>query len=232
MTSPVAFPSADLRVCATSRETNSIACHGAPGVSNTAGAALWAIDYTLHAATLGIAEAFFHEGVGYKYNWIQPVALNRSTLDGSPLDPPQPPRVQPPYYAGLVINTLVGRSGAARVVELDVDSADVAGYAAFEDGAHVRAAFVNLDAWLASSTGARPSVHIDFALAAGGTGASGNATARRLVIQHADDTANLTLAGQSFETADASPSGVVVTENVVLSEGLDLRSTEAVLVEF
>ena len=45
------------------RETNSIACHGAPGVSNTAGAALWAIDYTLQAATLGMIEVYFHEGV-------------------------------------------------------------------------------------------------------------------------------------------------------------------------
>ena len=52
------------------RETNSIACHGAPGVSNTAGAALWTIDYTLQAATLGIEELFFHEGIGYKYNFV------------------------------------------------------------------------------------------------------------------------------------------------------------------
>ena len=51
-------------------ETNSIACHGAPGVSNTAGAALWTIDYTLQAATLGIKELFFHEGVGFKYNFV------------------------------------------------------------------------------------------------------------------------------------------------------------------
>ena len=56
-------------------ETNSIACHGAPGVSNTAGIALWAIDYTLQAATLGISEAYFHEGVGYKYNWVRATSL-------------------------------------------------------------------------------------------------------------------------------------------------------------
>lgn len=52
------------------RETNSIACHGAPGVSNTAGAALWVIDYTLFASTIGISELYFHEGVGYKYNFV------------------------------------------------------------------------------------------------------------------------------------------------------------------
>lgn len=55
----------------TCRETNSIACHGAPGVSNTAGAALWVVDYALQAATLGISEAYFHEGVGYKYNFVR-----------------------------------------------------------------------------------------------------------------------------------------------------------------
>ncbi|KAH9936819.1 glycoside hydrolase family 79 protein [Epithele typhae] len=210
-------------------ETNSIACHGAPGVSNTAGITLWAIDYTLQAATLGISEAFFHEGIGYKYNWIQPIALNRSIVDGSPIDPPTPPHVQPAFYAGLVINTLVGTTGAAQIVELAVGNANVTGYAAFEAGALRRAVFVNLGAWLGSSVGARPSVHVDLAF---GGETAGRASARRLVIQHADDTANLTWAGQSFETADVTPAGEVVTEDVVLSEGLDLRSTEAVLITF
>ena len=154
------------------------------------------------------------------------MSLNRSTIDGSPLDPPQPPRVQPAYYAGLVINTLVGSSGRASVVELSVSNTNVTGYAAFEGGRLARAVFVNLGAFLQSDSGARPVVHLDFG------GAAGNATARRLVIQHADDTANVAWAGQSFETPDAAPSGAVVTENVVLSAGLDLRSTEAVLLDF
>ena len=93
------------------RETNSIACHGAPGVSNTAGAALWTIDFTLQAASLGIKELFFHEGIGYKYNFVSianflqilPLALlTRDTLTADatylpePLDnrwlPPRSPR--------------------------------------------------------------------------------------------------------------------------------------------
>ncbi|KAJ2994493.1 hypothetical protein NUW54_g7543 [Trametes sanguinea] len=108
-------------------ETNSIACHGAPGVSNTAGAALWAVDYTLQAAKLGIKQTFFHEGVGYKYNFIQPITLNRSTVDGSTLDPPSPPHVQPSYYAGLLINNFIGNTGAAQLVELALpaDASDV-----------------------------------------------------------------------------------------------------------
>nr|VWO94570.1 Alcohol oxidase [Ganoderma boninense] len=158
---------------------------------------------------------------------LQPISLNRSIVDGSALDPPQPPHVQPAYYAGILVNTFVGASGAAQVVELSVGDADVSGYAAFEGGRLARAVFVNMHAWLTTSTGARPAVHIDFA------GRTGSAQAKRLVIQHADDTANVTFAGQSFETpGDPRPVGAVVSEAVELSKGLDVRATEAVLVEF
>ncbi|KAI0915487.1 hypothetical protein AcV5_003693 [Taiwanofungus camphoratus] len=223
-------------------ETNSIACHGAPGVSNTAGAALWAIDYTLFASTIGIRELYFHEGIGYKYNFIQPVTLNYSTINGSPLDPPAAPHIQPAYYGGLVIDTFVGSTGSSQIVELSVSDNNTSGYAVFEGGQLVRAVFVNLHAWVANSTGTRPIVHIDlnFAMPTNGTAGSSvgaspatQATARRLVIQQADDTANLTWAGQSYEeTTDVSPTGQVVVENINLQEGLDLRATEAVLITF
>ena len=166
------------------------------------------------------------------------MTLYRSTIDGSPLDPPQPPHIQPPFYAGLVVNTFVGATGASSLVELAVNDTDVTGYAAYEDGRLVRAVFVNLHAWLSDSTGARPSVHIDFDFAAD-TSADADAfwekaaTARRLIIDHADDIANLTLAGQSYEqTADVSPTGNLVEEQIALHRGLDLRATEAVLLEF
>ena len=155
--------------------------------------------------------------------------MNRSIVDGSPLNPPLPPHVQPVYYAGLVVNTLVGSTGASSVVELNINDSNVSGYAAFEGGKLVRAVFVNLHPWLTSSTGARPSVHIDLAFAGG---KSGNASARRLVIQHADDTSNVTFAGQTFETPSGRAAGSVVRETVVLSQGLDLPATQAVLVDF
>ena len=52
-------------------ETNSYSCHGAPGVSNTAGAALWALDYGLFASQIGISRVHFHEGIGYKYSFVR-----------------------------------------------------------------------------------------------------------------------------------------------------------------
>ena len=166
---------------------------------------------------------------------MQPITLNRSILDNSPLDPPEPPHIQPPFYGGLLVNTLVGASRTpARITELTVADDNVTGYAAYDaSGTLVRAVFVNLHAWLASSTGARPAVHIGLHLDFGNHTARGaTAVARRLVIDHADDTANLTWGGLSYETADVRPMGSPAVETVVLSAGVDLRSTEAILLEF
>lgn len=51
-------------------ETNSFFNHGAPNASDVAGAALWALDYTLFAGVSGIKRMHFHEGIGYKYNMV------------------------------------------------------------------------------------------------------------------------------------------------------------------
>lgn len=49
-------------------ETNTFFGHGQPGVSNAAAAALWMIDYSLQAASLGITGLYFHQGIGYNYS--------------------------------------------------------------------------------------------------------------------------------------------------------------------
>ena len=174
-------------------------------------------------------------------NQLQPATLNRSTIDGSELDPPLAPHIQPGYYAGLVINSFIGKTGSSKIVELVVDDSNVSGYAAYEYGRLARAVFVNLHSWLVSSTGARPSMHIDLEFAIADSKSTQSeldafwgrkATVRRLVIGRADDTEGLEWAGQSYETSDARPEGRLALEHVVLSEGIDLRSTEAVLVEF
>ncbi|KAI0327551.1 glycoside hydrolase family 79 protein [Cubamyces sp. BRFM 1775] len=213
-------------------ETNSAACHGSPAVSNTAGAALWAIDYVLQAATLGIQETYFHEGVGYTYNFFQPTFLNRSTTDGTPIDPPQPPHIQPLYYAGLVVNTLIGSSGVAKLVELSVDADNISGYAVFDNGRLVRAAFVNLQGWLSGSTGTRPSVHLDLDYFGEGMNEGKAVIVQRLQMQHADDLGGLTWAGRCFETSDALPIGEVIQERMAVSKGVDLLASDAIVVSF
>lgn len=128
----------------------------------------------------------------------------------------------------------MGNSGSAEIVELTVNASDVSGYAAFEGGHLARAVFINLNAWLSDSTGARPSTHIDLSFVSSSPGkAYGRApTAQRLVINHADDVSNLTFAGQSYENANVQPTGPLVREPVDLSEGIDLSATEAILIDF
>ena len=131
-----------------------------------------------------------------------------------------------------MVNTFVGSTGASTLVELDVGDADISGYAAFENGILVRAVFVNLHAWLLSSTGGRPSVHVDLGFAGEDAPQGHRASLKRLVVGHADDTGGLTWAGQSYENSDVSPAGNVVIEQADLSKGFDIRSTEAVLIDF
>lgn len=64
---------------------------------------------------------------------MQPVMLNRSITNGNVLDPAEPAHIMPAYYGGLVVDTFIGDSGVARVVELVVDEPDITGYAAFEN---------------------------------------------------------------------------------------------------
>jgi len=212
-------------------ETNSYACHGAPGVSNTAGAALWALDYALQAATLGIQEVFFHEGIGFKYNFLQPIALNRSIIDGSAVSPPTPPHVQPAYYAGIIIAEGIGSTGSSQIVEFEIPSSIVAGYGFYEGGNLVRAVFINSLSWPSTSTGTRPSVNVSTLFLAA-SGAPTTATLKRLTIPFSDSTSGLTFGGQSYETSNALVSGTVQTQTVNLITGFTLSATEAVLVTF
>ena len=132
----------------------------------------------------------------------------------------------------------------ARIVELDVPVDNVSGYAVFDGGVLRRAVFINLDAWLSSMEAAgdtRPVVHIDLGFAAANVTSSSAAKVfsgakvqvRRLGIDHADDIANLTWAGQSYEdSSDASPTGQEVVEAIDAEDGVDLQASEAVLLSF
>ncbi|ESK88247.1 glycoside hydrolase family 79 protein [Moniliophthora roreri MCA 2997] len=209
-------------------ETNSYSCHGAPGVSNTAGAALWTLDYALFARTLNITKVYFHEGIGYKYNLIQPVTLNRSTTDGSNLPSPLPPHVQPQYYAAIIAAEGIGNSGNTKISEISVNNTRISGYAFYQENKLARAIFINSQAFLSSSTN-RSQVHLDFTFT--GTTPS-QMTVKRLAIGHADDTSGLLWGGQTYETADGHVAGTLSQEEHSVQEGLDLVASEAVLVTF
>ncbi|KAJ7058749.1 glycoside hydrolase family 79 protein [Mycena amicta] len=208
-------------------ETNSCFGHGAVNTSNVGGIATWTLDYTLFAGTLGIARVFFHQGIGYKYNAIQPVTLTRSILDASPLSTPLPPHVQPAYHAALVAAEAIGTSGFTTAVELDIDDDEVSGYAFYEKGTLKRAVFISHKMFFAGSGAARGVRNISLS--------SGKDTetvqVKRLFIPSADATTGLVWAGQSFDTADGKPGGKVVVEKASVG-AITLSDTEIVLVFF
>ncbi|KAN0078231.1 glycoside hydrolase family 79 protein [Tylopilus felleus] len=210
-------------------ETNSLSCHGAPGVSNTAGAALWALDYSLFATQVGISRLHFHQGVGYRYNFIQPATLNYSILNGSPIAP-LPPHIQPSYYAAIIAAEAIGSTGTTQVVEIPVNATDVSGYAVFEHGHLTRAVFVNLLAYLPGG-GVRSTTHINIDLSGQGRAAQ-QMEVKRLDITYANATSGVTWGGQTYETSDARISGTLQVEKLNVSAGFDIRETEAVLLSF
>ncbi|KAI0027404.1 hypothetical protein K488DRAFT_61654 [Vararia minispora EC-137] len=204
-------------------ETNSYSCHGAPGVSDTAGAALWALDYLLYATQIGIERVYFHEGIGYKYNFIQPVTLTRSIRDGTPLASPLPPHIQPAYYAAVIVAEAIGTSGRTSVAELNTGNAtQVSAYAFYEGSALRRALFINLHAY---AGGTRGFAHFSL-------NGTGQMTVKRLSVPLANATAGVTWGGQTYETSDAKVSGALKVQHVPVSGGVDVHDTEVVLLSF
>lgn len=188
--------------------------------------------------TLCVSSNSFHYCFSEENLQFQPAPLDRSPIDDTPLNPPLAPHLQPGYYAGLVITEAVGtKSGKTKIVELNINEANIGGYAIYENGGLARAVIVNLNAWLLSDEGKRErgKTHIDFksALSNPKTQASFvTITVRRLSIGHADDLEGLLWGGQNFETSDLTPVGPKTDENVLWSDGVDVRETEAVLIIF
>lgn len=165
--------------------------------------------------------------------------LSRSTLDGSPLDPPLAPHVQPGYYGAIIAAECIGKSGTTQGVELKIENDHIAGYAFFEHGRLARAVFINSEAYLKGAAGERSTEHLALSLPSAARRRRGTAglmpetfTLKRLSIEHADDGSGLTWGGQSYETVDGKVAGTVTTETGSLSKGLDIAATEVVLLSF
>jgi hypothetical protein len=86
-------------------ETNSVACGGQPGVSDTFASALWALDHGLTAAREGVSGLDFHGGLGacnaggtLVAPWYSPLC----TLADGQLG------ARPEYYALLLLRALEG----------------------------------------------------------------------------------------------------------------------------
>ncbi|KAK0731528.1 glycoside hydrolase superfamily [Lasiosphaeris hirsuta] len=78
-------------------ECNSLYNQGRPGLSNTFGAALWAVDFLLYSASAGFKRVHLHMGTDYRYASWQPIATNRTTIG-----------TKAPYYGNIAAAAFLG----------------------------------------------------------------------------------------------------------------------------
>ncbi|KAF8858173.1 hypothetical protein BDZ45DRAFT_591590 [Acephala macrosclerotiorum] len=116
-------------------ETNSLYNEGAPGLSNSFGAALWGIDFNLWCASVGIRRVHMHMGTDYRYASWQPIQTNKTTIG-----------TKPPYYGNIVVAAMMGNliENSVQIANLPLENEREAAYAAYEDGSLVRIAVVNM----------------------------------------------------------------------------------------
>ena len=118
-----------------------------PGTSDTFGAALWALDFSLYCACIGISRIHMQQGLRFNYNSWSPIDMVDIPMD-----------VYPVYYGNIAAASALGNftsdSKAPRVVELDIPEADEfeAAYAIYQQGKILsRIVVVNLNQFNSTS---------------------------------------------------------------------------------
>ncbi len=116
-------------------EANSLYNQGAPGLSNSFGAALWGVDFNLYCASQNISRVFMHQGLNYRYNAWQPIDTN-DTAKGT----------KAPFYGNIAVAAMLGKNSESKVQirNLPLLGDKDAAYAAYENNHIARIMAINL----------------------------------------------------------------------------------------
>lgn len=119
-------------------ETNSLYNEGAPGLSNSFGAALWGVDFNLYCAATGIARVHMHQGTDYRYASWQPIDTVNTTKG-----------TKAPYYGNIMVATMLGdlTKGNTSIADLELGNEYTSAYAAYNNGQLRRLALIQLRQW-------------------------------------------------------------------------------------
>ena len=137
-------------------ETNSLYNEGAPGLSNSFGAALWGVDFNLYCAATGIQRVHMHQGTNYRYASWQPVETVNETMG-----------TKAPYYGNIAVASFLGEltKGNVSISDIELGSIYENAYAAYVDDRLERIAIIQMHAYnYTNSTGPRPSETYSFQL--------------------------------------------------------------------
>ena len=117
-------------------ETNTASCSGFPGISNSFGAALWALDWSLTMAYNNFTAALFHVGgQNAYYNLFTPPPTNQTKYGVEWT-------VGPVYYSALVMAEVLGPHNASQISDI-TQNINTPIYAIYENGAPTKLALFN-----------------------------------------------------------------------------------------
>lgn len=169
-------------------ECNSLYGGGAAGLSDTFGAALWVMDFTLYAASTGVIKRLhYHQSNGAPYSAWVPVASGGNQ-----------PKTLPPYYGKLAAARFLGASDSTVVEEVDVSSDPYeSAYAAYSSGHLARIAVLNMHQFNTTSATPRPSTTYTVFIGSGFSGSSW--LVERLAAPGSEAKTGVTFAGYAYE---------------------------------
>jgi hypothetical protein len=200
-------------------ETNSIACQGLAGVSDTFGATLWSIDYALYAASLNVSRIYWHMGTGYRYASWQAVR-NGTTMPG--------PR--PLYYGNWFTATALGNK-ASQVVSV-ANTTSLAGYAIYTSDRRrptLRSiVLVNMDLFNSTSSPASQRQTVSFKLPTALVQNKPRMSVRRISAAGAEAQDGVSFSGQTIDL-----NGKITGKEVrgkVTNGVVEVKASEAVLI--
>ncbi|KAJ6512844.1 glycoside hydrolase family 79 protein [Mycena sanguinolenta] len=190
-------------------ETNTASCGGFPGVSNSFGSALWALDYALQLAYSNFTNALLHVGgQNVYYNPFTPPPTNQSTFHQW--------TIGPIFYSVLAVAETFGTSNKSQIIDLQMNNNNIytPGYAIYDGGVLARLALFN---YVTDPSGAS-TYTASFAIGGGDTGQANGTPAqvkvKYLAAPSVSSKDNITWAGQTFGTSFASDGRLTGTETV------------------
>ncbi|KAF8316086.1 hypothetical protein DL93DRAFT_2056676, partial [Clavulina sp. PMI_390] len=193
-------------------ETNTASCAGFPGLSDSFGAALWAVDWTMQLAYQNFSGALYHfGGQNAAYNAFTPPPSNYSSSYQW--------TTGPIYYSMLMVTEALGATNTSQVIDLNLNNSPYTpGYAIYENGAPARVLLINyMDDLKTGSATYTANVHIGGADGFADTTPS-SVQVRYLAAPSVSEKFNITWGGQSMGggqfVSDGRLSGTVVTETV------------------
>ncbi|KAI0270634.1 hypothetical protein BC834DRAFT_967376 [Gloeopeniophorella convolvens] len=173
-------------------ETNSASCSGFAGISNSFGAALWALDWAFTMGFNNLTGALFHiGGQNAYYNPFTPPPTNQSTF--------RQWTIGPVYYSALVMAEALGPTNASQIVDLtQPGNIYTPTYAIYENGAPTKVALFN---FVTDPSGASNYTAV-ISIGGDATGQS-NATPSQVQVKYlaansVSAKGNFTWAGQTF----------------------------------